>query len=78
MDDSTVGDVFPSNNIVFDPVSIEVRHVFELANFIILCNIISLFGIGSNVANICVFVRQGFKDSINISLMGKYIFISRT
>lgn len=54
-----------------DPVSDKMRVVFQVANCVVICGVISLFGIGANVANIVVFVRQGFKDSVNISLLGK-------
>ncbi|BFZ03208.1 hypothetical protein BsWGS_06247 [Bradybaena similaris] len=58
------------HNQVVDPVSKEVREVVQLVTYVSLCGIISLFGIGANIANIVVFMKQGFKDSINISLLG--------
>ncbi|CAG5122374.1 unnamed protein product, partial [Candidula unifasciata] len=58
------------DNKMTDPVSKEVRQVVQLLTYVTLCGIISLFGIGANIANIIVFVKQGFKDSINISLLG--------
>lgn len=56
-----------------DPVSHEVKEMFRIVLFVSICGILSLFGIGANVTNIVVFIRQGFKDSINISLLGMLI-----
>ncbi|CAG5120669.1 unnamed protein product, partial [Candidula unifasciata] len=53
-----------------DPVSNEVQEMFKIVLFVAICGILSLFGIGANVTNIIVFIKQGFKDSINISLLG--------
>lgn len=39
-------------------------------NLSIICSTVSLFGIVTNIINITVFVRQGFKETINISLLG--------
>lgn len=36
-----------------------------------LCQSIVVFGIVTNIINIICFVKQGFKDQINISLSGK-------
>ncbi|CAG5120666.1 unnamed protein product, partial [Candidula unifasciata] len=54
-----------------DPVSNEVREMFRKVVLVFICGTVSLFGIGANVTNIVVFIRQGFKDSINISLLGR-------
>lgn len=54
-----------------DPVSDELRMMFQVVNYVVLCGSISFFGIGANIINIAVFYRQGFKDGINISLFGK-------
>ncbi|CAG5129996.1 unnamed protein product, partial [Candidula unifasciata] len=35
-----------------------------------LCQLINLFGIVTNIFNIICFVKQGFKDTVNISLLG--------
>ncbi|CAG5120667.1 unnamed protein product, partial [Candidula unifasciata] len=53
-----------------DPVSNEVSQMFRIVLFVFICGIVSLFGIGANVTNIIVFIKQGFKDSINMSLLG--------
>ncbi|CAL1538359.1 unnamed protein product, partial [Lymnaea stagnalis] len=47
----------------------------DVVEFVILLNIavispvISIFGIASNIINIIVFARHGFKDSVNVSLV---------
>lgn len=35
-----------------------------------MCQMINMFGITTNIINIICFVKQGFKDVINISLLG--------
>ncbi|XP_012935270.1 alpha-1A adrenergic receptor [Aplysia californica] len=51
-------------------VSDEMRQTLQLAIFSVFCGAVSLFGIGTNVLNIIVFIRQGFKDTMNINLLG--------
>lgn len=36
----------------------------------VLCQIVIFFGMTSNIINIICFVKQGFKDSVNVSLLG--------
>ncbi|XP_005108673.1 tachykinin-like peptides receptor 86C [Aplysia californica] len=52
-------------------ISDEDRAIFQVVNFVALCGVISLFGVGSNLVNIAVFAKQGFQDSMNISLLGE-------
>ncbi|XP_005103930.1 thyrotropin-releasing hormone receptor-like [Aplysia californica] len=55
----------------FVPIaSDEETDMFKLVNFVILCGLLSPFGVITNVINIVVFVKLGFHDSMNISLMG--------
>ncbi|BFZ07871.1 hypothetical protein BsWGS_10910 [Bradybaena similaris] len=35
-----------------------------------VCQLINVFGIATNIINIICFVKQGFKDAINVSLLG--------
>lgn len=35
-----------------------------------MCQMINIFGIATNIINIICFVKQGFKDAINVSLLG--------
>ncbi|CAG5120665.1 unnamed protein product, partial [Candidula unifasciata] len=53
-----------------DPVSNELREIFQVVVFCLMSGITSLFGTGANIINITIFIRQGFKDSINVSLLG--------
>ncbi|XP_059177756.1 uncharacterized protein LOC131957070 [Physella acuta] len=47
----------------------EARGVFEIVNYVFLCNIFAVFGIISNNINIIVFYKQGLTSSINISFL---------
>ncbi|BFZ17426.1 hypothetical protein BsWGS_20465 [Bradybaena similaris] len=51
-------------------VSFQTRYIIHLTFFVILSGVVSLLGMLANVINILVFVRQGFRDSMNISLLG--------
>ncbi|BFZ17427.1 hypothetical protein BsWGS_20466 [Bradybaena similaris] len=53
-----------------DPVTFEVRQACMVIILVIVSGFVSLFGMGANIINIVVFVRQGFRDSVNISLCG--------
>ncbi|XP_005100342.2 allatostatin-A receptor [Aplysia californica] len=46
------------------------RLIFQAINFAIICEIIDVFGTVTNVMNIIVFVKQGFSDPVNVSLLG--------
>lgn len=39
-------------------------------NLGVICQAVSIFGIASNIINIIVFTKQGFSDTMNISLLG--------
>ncbi|BFZ03210.1 hypothetical protein BsWGS_06249 [Bradybaena similaris] len=51
-------------------VSYETSHTVQMVFLVAGCGMVSLFGVGSNVINIAVFVRMRFTESINISLLG--------
>lgn len=51
-------------------VSDEVRLIFQAMNFAVICQLMDVFGTCTNIVNVVVFVKQGFKDSVNVSLMG--------
>lgn len=55
-----------------DPVSWAFRQAL-MDWCVIITGFLSTFGVGVNIANIIVFTRQGFKDTINISLLGQEI-----
>ncbi|CAL1528654.1 unnamed protein product, partial [Lymnaea stagnalis] len=48
----------------------DTTQLFFLANSVILNTIVSGLGTVSNVISILIFVRQGFRDTVNISLFG--------
>jgi hypothetical protein len=49
----------------------EIAIIFQWLTFSTLCQAVAVFGIGSNIVNIICFIKQGFKDPINISFLGK-------
>ncbi|CAG5130211.1 unnamed protein product, partial [Candidula unifasciata] len=57
--------VIPLGGLLSDEVRIICQWIF----FTVICQIIDLFGIATNIVNIVCFVRQGFKDPVNISLL---------
>lgn len=56
-----------------DPVTKEIRQMFLDVVFVGICGFVSVLGMGANIINISVFIKQGFKDSINISLLGQFV-----
>lgn len=44
--------------------------IYTYLMFTALCQTINVFGIVTNVINIICFVKQGFTDAINVSLIG--------
>ncbi|XP_012943452.1 thyrotropin-releasing hormone receptor-like [Aplysia californica] len=57
---TTTGSSLSSTDILSD----------EVTNSVVICGLLSLLGVLTNVINIVVFAKQGFQDSMNISLMG--------
>ncbi|XP_005100339.1 allatostatin-A receptor-like [Aplysia californica] len=51
-------------------VSDDVKLIFQVVNFAIICEIIDVFGTVTNIINIIVFVKLGFSDPVNVSLLG--------
>uniref|UniRef100_A0A2C9KHS2 Uncharacterized protein n=1 Tax=Biomphalaria glabrata TaxID=6526 RepID=A0A2C9KHS2_BIOGL len=58
------------NTLMFDLLSDGVKQIYELVNYVVFCNIFSVFGIFSNIINIIVFCRQGLDSTVNISFTG--------
>ncbi|CAG5129745.1 unnamed protein product, partial [Candidula unifasciata] len=52
-----------------DIVSDGTRLIFQWICFQVLGQLMVVFGAVTNVINIICFVKQGFKDSVNISLL---------
>lgn len=63
---STTPQEHTSHGLIPDEI---MPYVFTI-NLSIICSVVSVFGIATNIINIIVFVRQGFKETINISLLG--------
>lgn len=40
--------------------------------YTVMCQTVNIFGTVTNIINIICFVKQGFKDSINITLLGMF------
>ncbi|KAK0056196.1 growth hormone secretagogue receptor type 1 [Biomphalaria pfeifferi] len=53
-----------------DLLSDGVKQIYELVNYLVFCNIFSVFGIFSNIINIIVFCKQGLNSTVNISFTG--------
>lgn len=45
--------------------------VYQWIVLAVVCQMIDIFGISANVINIICFMRQGFHDPVNVSLLGK-------
>ncbi|KAK0056194.1 growth hormone secretagogue receptor type 1 [Biomphalaria pfeifferi] len=58
------------NTFMSDLLSDGVKQIYELVNYLVFCNIFSVFGIFSNIINILVFCRQGLNSTVNISFTG--------
>lgn len=53
-----------------DPFSNEVLEIFQWTFYAFLSETMDVFGTVTNIINIVCFVKQGFKDVVNISLLG--------
>ncbi|XP_012946597.2 thyrotropin-releasing hormone receptor-like [Aplysia californica] len=60
----------PSGSQYANIVSDEQFIIVQVVTGAVITGILSLFGVASNIINIVVFAKQGFQDSMNISLMG--------
>ncbi|XP_012941321.1 probable G-protein coupled receptor 139 [Aplysia californica] len=68
--DESVPITTPPSPLHYDIVSDEQWYIVQVVNGVVICGLLSLFGVASNIINIVVFAKQGFQDSMNISLMG--------
>lgn len=50
----------------------EVVKIFTFIVYCSVCLAIDIFGMAANIINILCFVKQGFKESVNVSLLGMY------
>ncbi|XP_005111720.1 adenosine receptor A1 [Aplysia californica] len=60
----------PSGLYYANIVSDQQWFIVQVVNVVVISGLLSLFGVASNIINIVVFAKQGFQDSMNISLMG--------
>lgn len=51
-------------------ISNETFLIISLIVYGVLCTTIDLCGMITNIINIICFVKQGFRDSVNVSLLG--------
>ncbi|GFO38594.1 chemosensory receptor b [Plakobranchus ocellatus] len=51
-------------------ISKEIRDIIIIINMAILCQAISVFGVFANLVNIAVFIKQGFRDAMTVTLTG--------
>ncbi|CAG5117606.1 unnamed protein product, partial [Candidula unifasciata] len=52
-----------------DLISDKVCSLIQAINFAIICELIDVLGTVANIINVVCFCKQGFKDSVNISLL---------
>ncbi|XP_012943210.1 tachykinin-like peptides receptor 86C [Aplysia californica] len=66
---------YPSNSetTLKGLVDDHVREIFVLLFFVFALGTISFFGVVFNAVNMIVFIKQGFKDTVNIALFGMAI-----
>lgn len=60
----------------FGGVDEHIVLLFSWTIYSVVCQDIDVFGITTNIVNVIGFTKQGFKDTINISLLSKYIFLN--
>lgn len=48
--------------------------IFSWVMFAVVCQAVDAFGVVTNIINIVCFVKQGFKEPINVSLLGKILY----
>lgn len=63
-----------TNNTVIERsnmlLSNEVTIIFQWVIFTVLCQTTDVFGVVANIVNVICFVKLGFKDPVNVSLVG--------
>lgn len=45
--------------------------IFSWAAYAVVIQMVDVFGVGTNIINIVCFIKQGFREPVNISLLGK-------
>lgn len=54
--------------VLLSPQIVSILNWILLA---VLCQAIAIFGVCANVINTVCFIKQGFEDSVDVSLFGK-------
>lgn len=60
----------------YTTLSDEATVILQYLLFTVLCQGIDIFGVGSVIVNTICFIKQGFKDQVNVSLLGITLAIS--
>ncbi|CAG5126559.1 unnamed protein product, partial [Candidula unifasciata] len=50
-------------------LNMEVIVIFQWIIFTVLCQTIDVFGVVANIINVICFIKLGFKDPVNVSLL---------
>ncbi|CAG5124060.1 unnamed protein product, partial [Candidula unifasciata] len=66
---SDVDGIFRYKTIFPLSISAYTTLVFQWVVYTVVCQTIDVFGLVTNIINIVCFVKQGFKDPVNISLL---------
>lgn len=53
-----------------DIISDAALSIYMTVVYTVICQLLNIFGIVTNMINIVCFIQQGFKDPINVSLLG--------
>lgn len=59
--DDTTDNIFTQSTMI----------IYQWIMLTVVCQGIAIFGSCTNIVNIICFIKQGFKDPVNISLLGK-------
>lgn len=60
------------SGVILSPAVVSILNWILLSG---LCQGIAVFGTCANLVNIACFIKQGFKDSVDVSLFGKYSYL---
>lgn len=71
-----VHNTFSTQEMTKKLVSDSLRTIFQWIVFAVMNQLVDIFGTVANIINIICFVKQGFKDSVNISLLGNIMYIN--
>lgn len=58
-------------------VDVQVTEIYIWVLCTVACQVVNVFGVVTNIINIMCFIKQGFKDAVNISLLGKTYHINK-